>query len=76
MRQLSALLIALAGLAGCDQWQADRYQIVAAPSTREDKVWLLDTRTGRVRLCFESAAAIRCVEPSVGFTEPQKSPAQ
>lgn len=51
-------------LSGCDA--QGKYQIVAAKGSTadEDRVWILDTVTGRVSLCYESAAQIKCLGQS------------
>ena len=50
--------LALLLLAGCG-----RYQIVPAHNSDDEiRVWRLDTITGVVRLCYESAAKVRCTE--------------
>lgn len=63
---LSLLLI----LGGCDQ--PGRYQIEATKgsTTEEERVWVLDTKTGRLSLCYEHAAAIKCLRSNV--VPPQK----
>jgi hypothetical protein len=57
-------------LAGCDQ--PGRYQITAAKGStpEEERVWVLDTKTGRVSLCFEHAGAVKCLHASA--IPPQK----
>jgi hypothetical protein len=69
MRMIVLMLMAMV-LVGCDQTKG-QFQIVAAPASpnHEDKVWILDTRTGRVSLCYETAARIKCLEPSSKFSE-------
>jgi len=51
-------------LSGCDQ--PGRYQIEAAKGSTqaEDRVWILDTKTGQVSLCFEHGGAIKCLKES------------
>ena len=65
------IVLILFALTGCDAH--GRYQIVSAggSSIEEDRVWVLDTATGRVSLCYESAARIACLEQS-SEPEPQK----
>jgi hypothetical protein len=57
-------------LAGCNRAD-ERYQMVAAQggSPTEIKVWVLDTVTGKVNLCFETAATIKCLSPSNRFPD-------
>lgn len=68
--KLSILLLAL--LTGCNQ-AGSRYQMVVAQggNTTESKVWVLDTVTGRVNLCYELGfpAVINCLVPSNRFPE-------
>lgn len=58
------------GSTGCEQVTAQspaaNYQMVAAKGSTpaEDRAWILDTKTGSVRLCYESAAAIHCLTQS------------
>lgn len=63
------IILLLLSLVGCD-FQS-KYQIVAAmgSSANEDRAWVLDTKTGQVSLCYESAAHIKCLEQ----TQPLKS---
>lgn len=58
--KIAIAMLAVVALAGC------RYQLeVAGGSTMaEDRVWVLDTFTGRVSLCYETAARIGCLEPN------------
>lgn len=55
-------ILVLLTLAGCDV--PGRYQIavVGHTSTDEDRVWVIDTKTGGVSLCYESAAQIHCLK--------------
>ncbi len=59
-----AIVLTLLALTGCDA--PGRYQIAVAKgsSMQEDRVWVLDTATGRVSLCYETAARIGCLEES------------
>lgn len=59
-----AITLVLLALTGCDA--PGRYQIAAAggSNAEEDRVWVLDTATGRVSLCYETAARIGCLEES------------
>lgn len=68
MRFLSIIL--LMTLVGCDQ--TGRYQITATKgSTPEDeRAWVLDTKTGRVTLCYEHTATVKCLHASA--IPPQK----
>lgn len=61
-------ILLLALLAGCNQ-ASSRYQMVAAQggNPSESKVWVLDTVTGKVSLCYENAAVINCLAPSSRF---------
>ena len=61
------LLLILVALAGCEE--RGRYEIRATGGStpNEDRVWVLDTATGKINLCFESAAAIRCLEEAQAF---------
>lgn len=54
----------LAALSGCDK--SPWYQMAAAhgSSGQEDRVWVLDTESGRVSLCYEASARIACVPQS------------
>lgn len=58
------ILPVLLSLTGCDL--QGKYQIVAAigSNANEDRAWVLDTKTGQVNLCYESAAHIKCLEQS------------
>lgn len=49
---------------GCDKH--GRYQIVAThgSTAQEDRVWVVDTESGRVSLCFEASARINCLPQS------------
>jgi|KBSMisStandDraft_5_1062788.scaffolds.fasta_scaffold50432_6 hypothetical protein len=68
MRPLLIFLVTL--IAGCDDAKERFRMIPTQPSpSHEDKVWVLDTKTGRVRLCYESGAIIKCLEPSTKFPE-------
>jgi len=51
-------------LAGCDH--AGRYQLAATrgSTSEDDRVWVLDTKTGRVSLCYEHAATVKCLRSS------------
>ena len=51
-------------LTGCDQ--SGRYQIEATKGSTpaDDRVWVLDTKTGRVSLCYEHAGAVKCLHTS------------
>ena len=71
VRKLCIVLLALL-MCGCDQ--AGRYQAVpaAGSKTGEERVWIVDTKTGASRLCYESAAAINCLRPGPEFEEPKK----
>ncbi len=56
-----AALLFLVLLAGCGRFQA----VPAVGATAyESRVWRLDTITGAVSLCYETAATIRCLQPS------------
>lgn len=57
-------------LFGCDQ--SGWYQIAASKVSipEVDRVWILDTITGRVVLCYEHAAAVRYLHASA--IPPQK----
>jgi hypothetical protein len=68
VRYLILSLIIL--LVGCDQ--PGRYQITATRGSTadDDRVWVLDTKTGRVSMCYEHAAAINCLRSSA--LPPQK----
>ena len=63
----AGILLILVALAGCEE--RGRYEIRAAggSTANEDRVWVLDTATGKVSLCFESAAKIRCLEETQAF---------
>ncbi|WER48609.1 hypothetical protein CupriaWKF_27960 [Cupriavidus sp. WKF15] len=39
---------------------------------QEDRVWVVDTESGRVSLCFEAAARIRCLPQSGPPGQPGK----
>lgn len=54
----------LLAVSGCDKH--GRYQIVAArgSNAQEDRVWMVDTDTGRVSLCYETSAHVACLEQS------------
>jgi hypothetical protein len=62
------LLIFCLALAACDQI-GGRYQMqpVQTGPNHEDKVWILDTHTGAVRMCYETAAIIKCLAPGAPF---------
>ena len=62
MRFLPTILLVL--LVGCDQ--TGRYQITAAKGStpEDDRAWILDTKTGRVTLCYEHAATVKCLHAS------------
>jgi hypothetical protein len=70
MRPPIALRIAIASclllltLSGCDR--SPRYQIAPAhgSNAQEDRVWVLDTESGRVSLCYEASARIACLPQS------------
>lgn len=66
--KLSILLLVF--LAGCSQSDG-RYQMVAAQGgiPSEIKVWVLDTVSGKVSLCYETAATINCLPPSNRFPD-------
>ncbi len=51
-------------LGGCDQ--RGRYQIEATTGStpNDDRVWVLDTKTGRVSLCYEDPGAVKCLQAS------------
>ena len=57
-------------LCGCDSgaWPVSkgRFQMIgiAHSPNYEDKVWLLDTSTGALRLCYETAAIVKCLAPT------------
>jgi hypothetical protein len=57
---LSLMLV----LGGCDR--PGRYQIEATRGSTpdDDRVWVLDTKTGRVSLCYEHAGAVNCLRTS------------
>ena len=57
-------------IAGCEQ--PGRYQIAATTgsTSEDDRVWVVDTKTGRVSLCYEHAAAVKCLHASA--VAPQK----
>ena len=64
------LLLTLAAVtlcAGCDQ--PARYQAVPATGSpaSEERVWIIDTKTGAASLCFESAAKISCLQAGPDF---------
>ena len=61
------LMLILVALAGCEE--RGRYEIKAAGGStpNEDRVWVLDTATGKISLCFESAAKIRWLEETQAF---------
>lgn len=63
----AAMLLCATLLGGCEQ--GPRYDLRVAPASpsHEDKVWQMDAATGRVRLCYEYAATIKCLEPSDPF---------
>ena len=62
----------LVALAGCEE--RARYEIKATggSTANEDRVWVLDTATGKITLCFESAAKIRCLEETQAFGASKK----
>lgn len=69
MRAKVSLSIAMAAclvltLAACEKH--GRYQIVAAHGSpaQEERVWVLDTESGKVSLCFETSAHIDCLSQS------------
>lgn len=66
------LMLMLVALAGCEQ--RGRYEIKAAGGSTpiEDRVWVLDTATGKISLCFESAAKLRCLEEAQAFGASKK----
>lgn len=68
MRYLFLALVIV--LAGCDQ--PGRYQIEATKGSTpdDDRAWVLDTKTGRVSLCYEHAGAVKCLHTSA--VPPQK----
>jgi hypothetical protein len=68
VRYLSTIILMI--LVGCDQ--PGRYQIAAskASTPEDDRAWVLDTKTGRVALCYEHAAAVKCLHASA--IPPQK----
>jgi len=62
MRFLFLALLTVLG--GCDQ--TPRYQIEATKGStpEDDRAWVLDTKTGRVSLCYEHVGAVRCLQSS------------
>jgi hypothetical protein len=69
MKMRLAIVLLLMVFVGCDQ-EKGRYQMQAIHSNPdEDKVWILDTVTGRVMLCYETAARVGCLEPGWKFPE-------
>lgn len=57
-------------LGGCEQ--PGRFQIEASKGStpEDDRAWVLDTKTGRVSLCYEHAGAVKCLHTS--SVPPQK----
>jgi hypothetical protein len=55
---LIAVAIVVAGLFG------GRYSLspVSPGNPNEDKTWLLDRLTGKLTLCYENAASVRCLD--------------
>lgn len=51
-------------IGGCEK--ADRYQIVAAKGStpEEDRAWVLNSETGKVSLCYEHLAEVKCLRQS------------
>ena len=57
------LLFAITGCDLSDKPQA-KYQVVAAKGStpNEDRAWVLDTVSGRLSLCYETAATVKCLD--------------
>jgi len=68
------LMIALVCIVLCGCEGHGRYQAVPAGGGNgaEEKVWIIDTKTGAARLCYESAAAISCLAPGADFDDERK----
>ena len=66
------LLLMLVALAGCEERGRYEMRTAGGSTPNEDRVWVLDTATGKISLCFESAAKIRCLEESQAFGASKK----
>lgn len=69
MNRFAAGVLLCLLLCGCDQTpfqSKGRFQMVGIPLSpnHEDKVWVLDTATGSLRLCYEMNAAVKCLSPT------------
>lgn len=69
-------LVCLFAIAGCDftDKPLSKYQMVAAKGStpQEDRAWVLDTTTGRLSLCYESAAQLKCLDQGSALVAPKK----
>jgi hypothetical protein len=64
-RLASACFVALlVALAGCDSQSRYEMQAAHGSTPEEDRVWILDTFTRQVSLCYESAATVKWLAQS------------